>query len=114
MLKNREFTVVVYKKDLSTELNKILFSSSVKGLKEFFYILHSDSQAEHYHIYLNYDKPVFNRDVKALFFKTVCFISPLSERETPLGVLYYFTEGFRLPFDSSYSLKPAETVKNKE
>lgn len=103
-----EYSVVVYKKDLSVDLNRILFSGKSEGLKEYVYVPHFDASEEHYHIYLRFEKRVSEDVVDKLFFKTKCFISSIPSHETALSLLHYFTEGFRLTFESNYSAKIEE------
>lgn len=106
--KNKEFSLVVYKKDLNIDLNKILFVGNASGIKEYFYVPHFDTSEEHYHIYINFEKGVRTCDVEKLFYKTKCYISPIRYNESALMLLNYYTEGFRLPFESSYSIKVEE------
>ena len=102
--KNKEYSVVVYKKDLSIDLSKILFVGGQTGIKEYIYVPHLDTSEEHYHIYLHFEKPVTKVDVEKIFLKTKCYISSVSN-ESSLSLLNYYTEGFRLPFESNYSYK---------
>ena len=106
-----EFSVIVYKKDLNIDLNRILISSSKSGIKEIFYVPHTDTAEEHFHIYVRFEKQVTKNDVESLFFKTKCYISPIRSQETALSLLNYYTEGFRLPFETKYSLKCDEIKK---
>ena len=81
-----EYSVVVYKKDLSVDLNRILFSGKSEGLKEYVYVPHFDASEEHYHIYLRFEKRVSEDVVDKLFFKTKCFICFLILSYNLLGV----------------------------
>ena len=107
-----EFSVIVYKKDLNIDLNRLLISSSQSGIKEIFYVPHTDTAEEHFHIYVRFEKQVTKNDVESLFFKTKCYISPIRSQETALSLLNYYTEGFRLPFETNYSLKCDEIKKH--
>ena len=106
--KSSEYSVVIYKKDLSIDLNKLLFSGSQKGVKEYIYVPHFDTSDEHYHIYIHFEKPVSRNEVEDIFLKTKCFVSPLHSHETALSLLNYYSEGFRLSFETSYSVKIEE------
>ncbi len=102
--KTDEYSVIVYKEDLSIDLGRLLLSDKSDGLKEFFYVPHNDTPKEHYHIYLKFDKRVTEEVVNKLFYKSKCFISPVRSHETSLSLLCYFTENLRLPFESNYSI----------
>lgn len=110
--KNKEYLVVVYKKDLTIDINKILFSGGNCSVKEYFYVLHDDTAESHYHIYMRFDKPVTKAFVEKLFYKTKCYVSVVNSYESELSLLHYFTEGFRLVFESNYSIKVDE-IKRK-
>ena len=110
--KKDEFLIVIYKSDLSVDLNKILIPGKLNGVTEFLYVLHKDAVEEHYHIYIKFDGKVTEEEVKKLFYNSKCFISDISEDNTILSTLYYFTDGFRLPFESNYSAKIEERRKN--
>lgn len=110
--KNNKFLIVIYKNDLSVDLNKILVPERLTGVTEFLYVLHKDAVEEHYHVYIKFDKLVTQDEVRKLFYNSKCFISDISKNDTVLNTLYHFTDGFRLPFESSYSAKPEERRKN--
>lgn len=107
------FSVVVYKKDLNIDLSKILFSSTQNGVKEYVFVPHTDTPDEHYHVYMKFENPVTKENVEKLFFKTKCFISPIRESDSVLGLLVYYTQGFRLPFESNFTTKIEELRRNK-
>ena len=106
--KYSKYSVVVYKEDLGVDINRILAPDKSSDVKEYVYVLHSDTPKEHYHIYLKYEKPVKEDAVNKLFYKSKCFISPVVGNESSLSLLCYFTENFRLPFESNYSTKIEE------
>lgn len=110
--KNKEYLIVVYKKDLTIDINKILFGGSNYSVKEYFYVLHDDTAEGHYHIYIRFEKPVTKDFVEKLFYKTKCYVSSVNSYESELSLLNYFTEGFRLEFESNYSIKIDE-IKRK-
>ncbi len=106
--KKDEFLIVIYKNDLSVELNKILVPEKLNNVTEYLYVLHKDAVEEHYHVYIKFDDKVTEEEVKKLFYNSKCFISNISNDNTVLSTLYYFTDGFRLPFESNYSAKVEE------
>lgn len=110
--KNDKFLIVIYKNDLSVDLNKILVPDKLSDVTEFLYVLHKDAVEEHYHVYIKFDNRVTQDEVRKLFYNSKCFISDISKNDTVLSTLYYFTDGFRLPFESSYSTKIEERRKN--
>ena len=110
--KKDEYLLVIYKKDFSVDLNKILVPDKLNGVTEFLYVLHKDAVEEHYHIYIKFDDKVTQEEVKKVFYNSKCFISDVSKDNTILSTLYYFTDGFRLPFESNYSAKIEERRKN--
>lgn len=110
--KNDEYVLMIYKDDISVDLNKILIPDKLNGVTEFIYVLHDDAVTEHYHIYIKFDNKVTQEEVKKLFYNSKCFISDMAKNETVLSLLYYFTDGFRLPFESSYTIKIDERRKN--
>lgn len=110
--KKDEFLIVIYKNDLSVDLNKILVPDKLNGVTEFLYVLHKDAVEEHYHVYIKFDDKVTEEEVRKLFYNSKCFISDISKDNTVLSTLYYFTDGFRLPFESNYSVKIEERRKN--
>ena len=110
--KKDEFLIVIYKNDLSVDLNKILVPDKLTGVTEFLYVLHKDAVEEHYHIYIKFDDKVTQEEVRKVFYNSKCFISDISKDNTVLSTLYYFTDGFRLPFESNYSVKIEERRRN--
>ena len=103
-----EYLLVIYKKDLSVDLGRILILDKLDGVKEFFYVVHNDAVEEHYHVYIRFEELISEEELKKVFYNTKCFISELSNDETVLSTLYSFTDGFRLPFESNYSTKIEE------
>ena len=101
--KNDEFLLIIYKKDLSVDLSKILTAPS-SDIKEYLLVNHTDTAEEHYHIYLKFNKKITRDELRELFYKSKIFISNVSSDTTILGILYYFTDGFRLSFESNYSI----------
>lgn len=110
--KKDEYLLVIYKNDLSVDLNKILVPDKLNGVTEFLYVLHKDAVEEHYHIYIKFDDKVTQEEVRKVFYNSKCFISDISKDNTVLSTLYYFTDGFRLPFESNYSAKIEERRRN--
>ena len=110
--KKDEFLIVIYKKDLSVDLNRILVPDKLSGVKEYVYVPHNDAVEEHYHVYIKFDNKVTEEDVRKLFYNSKCFISDMSGDNTVLSTLNYFTDGFRLPFESNYSAKIEERRRN--
>ena len=109
--KNDEFLIVIYKNDLSVDLSRILVPDKLNGVTEFLYVLHKDAVEEHYHIYIKFGNKVTEEEVKKIFYNSKCFISDIPKDNTILSTLYYFTDGFRLPFESNYSTKIEERRK---
>lgn len=107
-----EYFLVIYKSDLNVDLCKVFVPGKLNGVTEFLYVLHKDDVEEHYHIYIKFDNKVSEDDVKKFFFNSKCFISESEKNNTILSTLYYFTDGFRLPFESNYSSKLEEHRKN--
>ena len=105
---NDEFCVVVYKNDLLSDISKILVPDRLPDIQEFVFVLHKDAVEEHYHVYLKFYYGVSETKVKDIFYNSKCFVSNLDENETVLSTLYYFTDGFRLPFESNYSIRAEE------
>ena len=103
-----EFCVVLYKNDLLSDISKILVPDRLSNVLEFFYVLHDDAVEDHYHIYLKFYEKVTEQEVKEIFYNSKSFVSMLGKQETSLSVLYAFTDGFRLSFESNYSIKADE------
>lgn len=109
--KSNEFLLVIYKKDLSVDLSKILVADKLSDVKEFIYVPHIDATEEHYHVYIRFERKITQKELRQIFYNSKIFISNISADETILSILYYFTDGFRLPFESSYSTKIEERRK---
>ena len=112
--KNDEYLIIIYKNDLNVDLNKILIPDKTNGVTEFIYALHDDAVTDHYHIYIKFDSKVTKEEVKKLFYNSKCFISDMAKNDTVLSLLYYFTDGFRLPFESSYTVKEERRKNNSK
>ncbi len=110
--KKDEYLLVIYKNDLSVDLCKILVPDKLNDVIEFLYVLHKDAVEEHYHIYIKFEKPITEEELRKLFYNSKCFISDISKDNTILSTLYYFTDGFRLSFESNYSTKIEERKRN--
>ena len=52
--KKDEYLLVIYKKDLSVDLNRILVPDKLPDVKEYIYVPHNDATEEHYHVYIKY------------------------------------------------------------
>lgn len=109
--KGNEFLLVIYKKDLSVDLDRILISDKLSNVKEYVYALHTDATEAHYHVYIKFEKKITQDELKKVFYNSKIFVSDISDSDTILSVLYYFTDGFRLPFESNYSTKIEERRK---
>lgn len=106
--KKDEFHLIVYKKDLSVDLNRILVPDKLSGVKEFFYVEHTDACEPHYHIYIKFDNKTSEDELGKIFYNSKFFISDITSDKTMLSILYFYTDGFRIPFVSSYSIKIEE------
>lgn len=104
--KQSEYLVELYKNDLNVEITKILHPEKNDGIKEYFYVMHSDAVDEHYHVYLSLGEKMREKDVKKIFYNAKCFVSELPKDKTLLNLIYSFTNGFRLPLETSYNAKP--------
>ena len=109
--KKDEYCVVIYKNDLTVDIGKILIPDKLSGVTEFLYVLHEDAVEAHYHIYIKFDKKITEEELKKVFYNSRCFLSDISTDKTILSTLYYFTDGFRLPFETNYSVKVEERRK---
>ena len=109
--KNDEYLLVIYKKDLSVDLNRILVPDKLSDVKEYIYVPHNDATEEHYHVYIKFEKKITQEELKKVFYNSKIFVSDIANGDTILSVLYYFTDGFRLPFESNYSTKIEERRK---
>ncbi len=109
--KKDEYLLVIYKKDLSVDLNRILVPDKLSDVKEYIYVPHNDATEEHYHVYIKFEKKITQEELKKVFYNSKIFVSDISNSDTILSVLYYFTDGFRLPFESNYSTKIEERRK---
>ena len=103
--KKDEYLLVIYKNDIKVDLDKILVPDKLSGVTEFLYVLHEDAVEAHYHIYIKFDSKLTEDEVKKIFYNSRCFFSDISKDKTILSTLYYFTNGFRLPFETNYSVK---------
>lgn len=110
--KSDEFLLVIYKKDLSVDLNRILVPDKLSDVKEYIYVPHNDATEEHYHVYIKFEKKITQEELRKVFYNSKIFISDISKDDTNLSTLYYFTDGFRLPFESNYSAKIEERRRN--
>ena len=106
--KKDEYLLVIYKKDLSVDLNRILVSDKLSDVKEYIYVPHNDATEEHYHVYIKFEKKITQEELKKVFYNSKIFVSDFSNSDTVLSTLYFFTDGFRLPFESNYSAKLEE------
>ena len=109
--KSDEYLLILYKKDLSVDLNRILIPDKLPDVKEYIYVPHNDTTEEHYHIYIKFEKKITQEELRKVFYNSKIFVSDISKGDTILSFLYYFTDGFRLPFESNYSVKQEERRK---
>ena len=65
--KKDEYLLVIYKKDLSVDLNRILVPDKLSDVKEYIYVPHNDATEEHYHVYIKFEKKITQEELKKFF-----------------------------------------------
>ena len=97
---------------MTVDLGRIFIANRLDSVSEFVFVLHTDAVEEHYHVYISFKKKVTENEVKKFFYNAKCYISEFKD-ETILCTLNYFTDGFRLPFESNFSISTEERQRFK-